>query len=319
MLKARVIKSAKREFDCKILDTKKIVNATALGNLLKGDENTIVTGDYVLIDEHDTIIEVLPRTNEIFRLIVREQKKKVTAANCDLMVIVASVSRPEFKRGIIDRFLVRAHQWNLHPLVVFNKMDEFDPSLLDLDFEVDRLKKLGVECFEISAIKKDYVPQFLSLGERDLKARLQNKTSIFLGQSGVGKSKTITLVSDGKMNLLSRDIGRAGKGTHTTTWSEIVDCDTFSMIDSPGIRSFGVEDLLVEDLITYFPDIEELAVKCKFSNCSHLEDTKGCYFQEKLNKSLRNDQLIYSRLDSFLRMQEELSVTPSYIKNPKKS
>jgi len=319
MLKARVIKSAKREFECKILDSKKLVSATALGNLLKGDENTIVVGDFVMIDENDVIMEVLPRSNEIFRLIVREQKKKVTAANCDLMVIVVSVSRPEYKRGIIDRFLVRAHQWNLHPLVVFNKMDEFDPKLLDLAFEVDRLKKLGVECFEISAKVPAYESRFLKLGHIDLKNRLINKTSIFLGQSGVGKSKTISLVSDGKINLLSKDIGRAGKGTHTTTWSEIIDCDTFSMIDSPGIRSFGVEDLLDEDLLSYFPDIEALAVQCKFSNCSHLEDTKGCYFQEKLNIDEREDQLVYSRLDAFLRMQEEISATPSYQKNPKKS
>jgi ribosome biogenesis GTPase len=313
MLKARVIKSAKREFECKILETKELVNATALGNLLKGDENTIVVGDYVMID-HKTIMEVLPRTNEIFRLIVREQKKKVTASNCDLMVIVVSVSRPEYKRGIIDRYLVRAHQWNLHPLIVFNKMDEYDPEVLDLDFEVDRLKKLGVECFEISATDKSYNPRFLQLGQIDLKERLANKTSIFLGQSGVGKSKTISLVSDGKINLLSMEIGRAGKGKHTTTWSEIIDCDTFFMIDSPGIRSFGVEDLMIEDLISYFPDVEALAVHCKFSNCSHLESSKGCYFQENLDLDKRDDQLIHSRLESFMRMQEEISDIPSYQK-----
>lgn len=313
MLKARVMKSAKREFECKILDTNKLVVAVALGNLLKGDENSIVVGDYVMID-NDTIMEVLPRTNEIFRLIVREQKKKVTASNCDLMVIVTSVSRPEYKRGIIDRFLVRAHQWNLHPLIVFNKMDQFDPELLDLDFEVERLKKLGVECFEISATDKSYTPRFLKLGQKEFKERLMNRTSIFLGQSGVGKSKTISLATDGKISLLSKDIGRAGKGTHTTTWSEIVDCETFFMIDSPGIRSFGLEDLLEEDLITYFPDIEALAVQCKFSNCSHREATKGCYFHEKLDLSVRGDQLIHSRLESFLRMQEEISEIPSYQK-----
>ena len=122
MLKARVNKSAKREFECRILDSGELVVATALGNLLKGDENSIVVGDYVMID-NNVIVEVLPRTNEIFRLIVREQKKKVTASNCDLMVIVSSVSRPEYKRGIVDRFLVRAHQWGIRPLIVFKKMD----------------------------------------------------------------------------------------------------------------------------------------------------------------------------------------------------
>ncbi|AUN97142.1 ribosome small subunit-dependent GTPase A [Bacteriovorax stolpii] len=312
--KARVFKSAKREFDCKIIDTNEMVVATALGNLLKGDDNSIVVGDYVMIDEKNVITEVLPRNNEIYRLIIREQKKKVTASNCDLMVIVSSVSRPEYKRGIVDRFLVRAHQWGIRPLIVFNKMDEFDPNVLDMKFEFDRMNNLGIECFEVSAAHTDYKPQVLSLGLNDLKERLQGKTSIFLGQSGVGKSKLITASSEGKIKLLSREVGKVGKGTHTTTWSEIVDCESMSLIDSPGIRSFGVEDLLEEDLITYFPDIEEGAVQCKFSNCTHEPGTAGCFFYTKLDQNAYETTLIMSRLESFLRMKEEISQTPSYLK-----
>lgn len=314
MLKARVFKSAKREFDCKILDTGEMVVATALGNLLKGDENTIVVGDYVMLDEHKTIMEVLPRTNEMYRLIIREQKKKVTASNCDLLVIVSSVSRPEYKRGIVDRFLVRAHQWGIRPLMVFNKMDEFDDATLDFQFEYDRMSMLGIECFEVSAANPDYQPRFLKLGLTELKDRLLLKTSIFLGQSGVGKSRLISQVSEGKINLLSRDVGRVGKGKHTTTWSEIVDSDTMTMIDSPGIRSFGVEDLMEEDLITYFPDIEEKAVLCKFSNCDHAIESTGCFFYSKLEQNTRETELVMSRLDSYLRMKEEISQIPSYQK-----
>ncbi|MBC7537763.1 MAG: ribosome small subunit-dependent GTPase A [Bacteriovorax sp.] len=309
---ARVFKSAKREFDCKIEETGQMIVATALGNLLKGDENTIVVGDYVVID-NNTIVEVLPRTNEMYRLIIREQKKKVTASNCDLLVIVSSVSKPEYKRGIVDRFLVRAHQWGIRPLMVFNKMDEYDSNILDIQFEFDRMNNLGIECFEVSAVENNYKPRFLKLGIEDLKSRLHQKTSIFLGQSGVGKSKLISQVSEGKINLLSNEVGRVGKGKHTTTWSEIVDCESMSLIDSPGIRSFGVEDLLQEDLITYFPDLEEGAVKCKFSNCDHLEDSKGCYFYT-LDPGTRETQLLMSRLDSFCRMKEEISETPSYLK-----
>ncbi|MBP9681298.1 MAG: ribosome small subunit-dependent GTPase A [Bacteriovorax sp.] len=313
MIKARVFKSAKREFDCKILDTGERVLATALGNLLKGDENSIVVGDYVMID-NNTIIEVLPRTNEMYRLIIREQKKKVTASNCELMVIVSSVSRPEYKRGIVDRFLVRAHQWGIRPLMVFNKMDEFNPGDLDIQFEFDRMNTLGIECFEVSAQNPDYEPRYLELGMADLKARLLHKTSIFLGQSGVGKSRLISQVSDGRIHLLSNEVGRVGKGKHTTTWSEIVDCESMSLIDSPGIRSFGVEDLLEEELITYFPDLEAGAVQCKFSNCTHQEDSKGCFFFSKLDQKTRETQLILSRLESYCRMKEEISQTPSYLK-----
>lgn len=314
MLKARVFKSAKREFDCKIENTGEMVVATALGNLLKGDENSIVVGDYVMI-ENNTIVEVLPRANEMYRLIIREQKKKVTASNCDLLVIVSSVSAPAYKRGIVDRFLVRAHQWGIRPLMVFNKMDEYDPQILDIEFEFDRMNNLGIECFEVSAVDETYKPHFLKLGLEELKSRLMHKTSIFLGQSGVGKSKLISQVSDGKINLLSNEVGKVGKGKHTTTWSEIVDCESMSLIDSPGIRSFGVEDLLEEDLITYFPDLEAVATLCKFSNCAHAFDSKGCSFY-KLDQSTRETQLLMSRLESFCRMKEEITETPSYLKKP---
>jgi len=311
--KARVFKSAKREFNCKFIDSGEMVVATALGNLLKGDENTIVVGDYVMIDEKNVIVEVLPRTSEMYRLIIREQKKKVTASNCDLMVIVSSASRPEYKRGIVDRFLVRAHQWGIRPLIVFNKMDEYDQSF-DIQYEQDRLNQLGIESFEISAAHPEYQPKYLSLGLKELKERLLHRTSIFLGQSGVGKSRLITQVSDGKMTLLSREVGKVGKGTHTTTWSEIVDCDTMTMIDSPGIRSFGVEDLLEEDLMSYFPDLEHGAVQCKFSNCKHMPESTGCYFYTKIDQNTREAGLVHSRLESFQRMKEEISQIPSYQK-----
>jgi ribosome biogenesis GTPase len=313
MLKARVIKSAKRDFDCLLIDSGEVKSFTALGNLLKGDENSIVVGDYVMVD-NGVIMEVMPRINEISRLIIREQKKKVTASNCDLMCILVSVSRPEYKRGIIDRFLVRAHQWNIHPLVIFNKMDQYNEEEFDIQFEVDRLKDLGVECFEISAIDKNYRPRFLNLGCPELIERLKNKTSIFLGQSGVGKSKTISLITNGEIQLLSKDVGKVGKGTHTTTWSEIVTNGEFSMIDSPGIRSFGVEDLLIEDLISYFPDLEKLSVKCKFTNCDHEEGTKGCFFNDHVDIETYDGLLIYSRLEAYMRLKEEVSERPSYLK-----
>jgi ribosome biogenesis GTPase len=198
--------------------------------------------------------------------------------------------------------------------MVFNKMDEFDPSELDIQFEFDRMNTLGIECFEVSAQNPDYQPRFLELGLADLKARLLHKTSIFLGQSGVGKSRLISQVSDGRIHLLSNEVGRVGKGKHTTTWSEIVDCESMSLIDSPGIRSFGVEDLLEEELITYFPDLEAGAVQCKFSNCTHQEDSKGCFFYSKLDQMTRESQLILSRLESYCRMKEEISQTPSYLK-----
>lgn len=311
MIRARVYRSAKREFDCKLLESNEIVTAISFGKFLKKNE-TIVVGDYVGLEKSPDSGEYYiasreTRQNEISRIFVREGKKKVTAANCDLMVIVVSVSKPEFKRGLIDRFLVRAYQWGVHPILVLNKMDEFDETLFDIKFEQDRLLELGIECFEISAKFHDYKKRFLNSGISELKEKLKGKTAILVGQSGVGKSKTIISLSCGKVDLRTKQVGKTGKGLHTTTWSEIIDCDEFYLIDSPGIRSFSLEDLTgEEDLMSYFPDIADIAINCKFSNCNHDKNSKGCAFWSE-NTDEYQKKLILSRLESYRKIYSEIS------------
>ena len=318
-MKARVIRSAKKTFDCKIVDTGEVVTATALGKLLKKNES-IVVGDYVELDLIDEAGEYQiskreERKNEVFRMIIREQKKKVTAANCDLLVILCSVSKPEYKRGLLDRYLVRAHQWQIEPVVVFNKMDEYTEDLFDIKFETDRLKDLGVKCYEMSAKCDDYEEQYLEAGSKELKDYIKGKTSIFLGQSGVGKSKSISSLSGGKVDLRTKNVGKGGKGSHTTTWSEIVECGDFTTIDSPGIRSFSLDDVDPDNLLSYFPDTEAIAVNCKFTNCTHKENAKGCRFWLDHNPETREGQLVHSRLDSFKRMYEEICEIPDWERN----
>ena len=308
-IKARVYRSAQREFECRILETGQVVKACALGNLLKKDE-TVVAGDYVRLQAgakgEYTIMEVEKRRNELFRILPREGKRKVTAANCDLLLIITSVSKPEYKRGIIDRFLVRAYQWGIQPIVVFNKMDQYDASLLDINFESQRLLPIDVKCFELSAKFGDYQSRYLP-GREQLKELLANTTAVMLGQSGVGKSRLISALTDNEVELKTQQIGKKGKGIHTTTWSELIDFNNFTLIDSPGIRSFSLEDLVGEDLISYFPDLAEVATGCKFANCSHKENARGCAFAQA-------DTLLRSRLDSFLRLKEELDVIPAWNK-----
>ena len=320
MIRARVYKSSKREFECKVLDTEEFVSATALGNLLKRNE-TIVVGDFVSLEKTSDgngyeIHQVDERKNEIFRIVVREQKKKVTASNCDLLVIFTSVSKPAYKQGIIDRFLLRSGQWNVPGIIIFNKMDEYSTQDFDIKFESDRLKEMGVKCFEVCALDSSYKPRFLELGMNELKQELKDKTSLFLGQSGVGKSKLISYLSEGKVDLRVNKVNRSGKGSHTTTWSEIIDCTEFSLIDSPGIRSFSVEDLLDEELISLFPDVEERSLKCKFNDCQHEKGTKGCFFLN-LDPEVYDDELILSRLHSYMRILEEVKEKPFWNKSYK--
>jgi ribosome biogenesis GTPase len=313
-LKARIIYSSKRDFECRIEDTKEVVTATALGNLLKGSQ--IVVGDYVELQKQDNdefiIQSVQERKNEVFRRLVREKKKKMTAANVDVLVIVMSASRPEYKRGLVDRYLLRAMEWEIPALLVFNKMDEFDESF-ELEFETKRLEKIGVTAFETCAKDASLKAQFLSNGYDELKSTLEGKTAIFLGQSGVGKSKLISLLNDGKFELLSNQLAKVGKGAHTTTWAQLIDCETFELIDSPGVRSMSIEDISIDDLNRFYPDIFPIMQKCKFVDCLHEENSKGCAFHE-LDSENYEDALILSRLDSYLRHRDEITSIPEWKK-----
>ncbi len=317
-LRGRVIRSSKREFDVR-RDDGEILSATALGNLLKKDRSVVV-GDYVVLSQIGDgpewqITSIEERTSEIYRVSIREQRKRVTAANCDLLVILSSVSRPAYKQGIVDRFLVRACQWGIRPIVVFNKMDEYDreegPDLL---FERARLELLGAECYEICAkLGEEYEKKFFSLGWSELKEALHDRTAIFLGQSGVGKSQTITKLSGGEVELKTKAVGKVGKGSHTTTWSELVELPNFYLIDSPGIRSFSLEDIDPRELITYFPDLEEVGVQCKFTDCQHEPNSKGCaFFTDYLTDKQKEG--LFSRLDSYKRIRGEVSQIPTWSK-----
>lgn len=318
-IKARVFRSSKRHFDCQRDDTKEVVPAMALATLLKEDH--LVVGDWVELSpplEGDLwkIEKVIERQNAIFRNIPREQKKKVIASNVDVVMIVMSAGKPPYKRGLVDRYLARCDYWNVPAYVVFNKMDQYDPSEFDLSFEAERLKWLNVKCFEVSAEIPTYQKQYLEYGFEDLALALKDKTTVLLGHSGVGKSHLITSLSDGKAKLLSGELGKVGKGAHTTTWAELIDAEKFTLIDSPGVRSMSLSDLTKEELLFCFSDINEWGAKCQFaSNCHHDENSKGCFFQ-KLDQNKREDQLILSRLDSYIRILSEVSDIPDWLKKP---
>ncbi|MBI5665259.1 MAG: ribosome small subunit-dependent GTPase A, partial [Nitrospirae bacterium] len=236
---AHIYEAHKKEFLCKIESENTIVSASAKRTVLKSDQ--LVAGDKVLLERNGNdyqIVDLIDRKNEIFRMNIREKKKRIIAANCDLVIIATSVSMPPYKRGVIDRFAARSFQWDVPAVVVFNKMDEFQNDF-DIDFEMRRFENLGIECFEVSATNPENPSRFGRGSFTELQKKLVDTQTIILGQSGVGKSKLITSLSDREVVLISNEIGKSGKGAHTTTWSEMIDCGTFRIIDSPGIRSFS--------------------------------------------------------------------------------
>lgn len=307
---AKIIRSSKREFDCLINDTKEVVKAVCLREIIK--KNHLVVGDNVIIrpqsaDERYEIVELVERKNEIFRRIVRSNKKKVIASNVDLILIVTSVSNPKYKPFLVDRYLARACEWEIPAVVILNKMDEFDDQF-DLALEKKKFELIGVNSLEVSNLSES--PYFNNIEE--LKQLLRGMTTICLGQSGVGKSKLISTLSGGQVELLSNRLAKGvDKGAHTTTWAEIIDLGEFLMIDSPGVRSLAVSDLPIEELSGYFAELHPYFQRCKFSDCKHEENSKGCAFHE-LDLEDDHDIIIYNRLISYLKMRDEIEEIPDW-------
>lgn len=308
-IKAKIFKSGKRIFTCKLESTGELVEATAMRELIKG-KKSLVAGDNVYVGLGNTnqyeILESEERKNEIFRKLVRDKKKKVIASNVDVMLIVSSLSLPEYKSRLIDRYLIRAAQWDLPVIIVFNKKDEFKDTF-DLDYEMRKFDSLGVNTIMTNAT--DFNDQAILA----LKETLIGKTAILLGQSGVGKSKIITAISNGDVQLRSEKLAKVGKGAHTTTWAEILDCGPFYMIDSPGIRTLAVSDLTKEELIACFPDLYKVFETCQFSDCTHENNAKGCGFHQ-LDDNILDHQFLLERLHSYLRMRDEIESVPEWEK-----
>lgn len=314
MIKAKIFRSSKRVFDCKRNDTGEIVSATVLREVMK--KNHPVVGDEILISksEHSDdfeITEILERENEVFRKIVRTNKKKVIASNVDVILIVSSVSNPKYKPFLLDRYLARAVQWDIPAAIVLNKMDQYEDDF-ELDFELEKFKALGVKVFMLNSENPNderFREDFL-----ELQGLLNDKTAICLGQSGVGKSKLISALSDGKVELLSSRLAKKiHKGAHTTTWAEIVDCENFLMIDSPGIRSLSLQDISATELPELFPDLGEAFSSCKFTDCKHEDNSKGCFFHT-LDEENLGDRIMLNRIYSYLKLKEEIEAIPEWEK-----
>lgn len=314
ILKAKIFRSAKRLFDCKLEDSGQMVQAVAHASVLKQEHP--VVGDEVILKLSDSsqyeIVELLERKNEVYRRIVRENKKKVSAANIDYLVVVTSVSKPDYKPGLIDRYLIRCAQWNIPAVIVFNKMDEFNDQFV-LDFELEKWEKIGAKTFLTSC--EENIDKEIAAEMNNLKEFLKDKTALLVGQSGVGKSRLITTLSDGKVELVSKRLAKKyHKGSHTTTWAEIIDCESFLLVDSPGVRSMAINDISIDELNSLFPDLIQGFEQCKFNNCRHDEGSKGCYFHS-LDREDFDDLIVLDRLDSFCKIRDEVEKIPEWEKN----
>ena len=263
----------------RVLVDSDIVECRLRGNYrLRGNKQTnpVAVGDHVLFameaDGTGVIHEVRDRNNYIVRRATKLSKQThVIAANIDLLCIVATLGLPRTSTGFIDRLLVTAEAYHIPACIIFNKCDLLvDDELRAMQDELSELyRSVGYPVLEVSALK--------GTGIDDLKALIAGKTVLFSGHSGVGKSALLNALCPGLALKVGAISDWSLKGKHTTTFAEIhpvqfsILNSQFStlLIDTPGIKEFGMVDFTPQELSHFFPEMRAVLHDCYFANCTH--------------------------------------------------
>lgn len=231
--------------------------------------NPIAVGDKVrfirMKEDGTAVIDFIKkRENYIVRKSINLSKQThIIAANIDHAFLVITISQPRTSLGFVDRFLLSAEAYHIPTILVFNKLDLNTPEEQAIqDKWIEEYSKIGYKSIQTSAI--------YGQGIKEIKELMKNSTSMISGHSGVGKSELINAIQEG-LELKTAEISASNlKGRHTTTFAEMHPLDIGGyIIDTPGIKEFGVVDIKKEDVGGYFPEIRELMHLCKFNNCLH--------------------------------------------------
>jgi ribosome biogenesis GTPase len=238
--------------------------------------NPIAVGDIVELtienegEDSAIIKDIRQRNNYIVRTSPHNKHQKhIVAANIELALLVATMAEPRTSNGFIDRFLTTAEAYHIPAVIVFNKSDLLEgKSLEEYENRKTIYEKIGYKTFLTAAEK--------GLGLDELSHILKDKTTLFSGHSGVGKSTLINYFIP-HQNLRVQEVsGWSGKGQHTTTFAEMFDLpEGGRIIDTPGVKEFGIVDMEREELSHYFPEMKVLINDCKFNNCIHINEP-GC-------------------------------------------
>ncbi len=243
---------------------------------LKGVKTTniITVGDIVDFEADEKGVGVISLVHERKNYIIRKasnlsRESHIIAANIDQTMLIVTVEFPETSLGFIDRYLVTAEAYRIPVVLVFNKIDLFKDKFSEkLNNYISIYENIGYKCLKVSAKTNENIDQ--------LKEILHNKISLFSGNSGVGKSHLINKVELG-LNLKTEQISLYHlKGKHTTTFSEMFSLQGGGyIIDTPGIKGFGLIDIDKNELYHFFPEFFNLSKNCRFYNCTHIHEP-GC-------------------------------------------
>ncbi len=259
------------------------------------ETNPIAVGDHVSFDvENDEgiIHTILPRKNYIVRQSVKKTgHSHVIAANIDQAMLIATLIQPRTSLGFIDRFLVAAESFRIPQILVFNKKDLLNGKVLHEQQELMKLyERIGVRCIEISALEEN---------QDEIRNLLEGKIILLAGHSGVGKSTLLNKLSPGIDQKTSEISGFSEKGTHTTTFAEMFQLnETSFIIDTPGIKEFGLLNMSKEELSDYFPEMRDTRLNCKFaSSCIHVNEPKCAVLD-----AVKSGVIATSRYESYYSM-----------------
>lgn len=263
-------------------------NARIKGKLKIDEEisssNPVAVGDHVMFEvENDVqntgiIHSVIDRHNYIVRVSPQNRNQKhIVAANLDAALVVATLNDPRTSTGFVDRFLITAEAYHIPAIIVINKTDLLKGKYLR---QLEEWKEIytgaGYEVYPVSTKEQ--------IGIDILKERLKDITTLFSGHSGVGKSSLINLLIPG-IELKTKQVSDwSGKGQHTTTFAEMFDMPGGGrIIDTPGVKEFGLIDLEKEELAQYFPEMRRHMHDCRFNNCIHINEP-GCAVKAAVNE-----------------------------------
>lgn len=290
-----VIKSTGSWYDVYQNDTT-VVKCRLRGQFrIKGIKNTnpVVVGDRVdFILEEDgngQIVDIAPRKNYIERKATNLSKiNHLIASNIDQVFLVVTLKQPRTSLGFIDRFLMAAEGFRIPVCLIFNKMDIYSADEVAVVHELEDLyAKVGYECLEYSVQNP--------LNQDLLKEKMKNRVSLFSGHSGVGKSAIVNTVEP-SLNLRIGEISAAHqKGKHTTTFAQMFPLANGGFIvDTPGIKEFGLIQYSKEEIRDYFPEIRKYNNTCRFDNCTHTHEP-GC----KVIEAVENGEIALSRYNNY--------------------
>jgi len=287
-------------------DAGEIFDAIVRGKFrIKGinSTNPVAVGDRVKVsppqDETDTavITEVLPRSNYLLRkAIAHARKVHILGANLDQAILLFTVAHPATSQGFADRFLVVAEAYHIPVTIVINKIDLIQTEEEQARFEEirDMYQKIGYKVVVVNSLDEAYRDTVIEL--------LRDKTTFIGGHSGAGKSTLVNLI-DPSLNLKTSEVSTYNqKGRHTTTFAQRYPLDGGGyIIDSPGIKEWGLVDVSKNELGHYFPEIRERMHDCKFSNCIHIKEP-GC----AVKAAVEANEIPLARYESYLRMLNDL-------------